>query len=360
MFGFKKHSQRILWRSDEAAVLTGGKNSRPWSASGVAINVDEVQPGDLFFAAHGDNLDAVFHKGASAAVIPSNMKARDEWACLRVNNTFEALRSFARAGRFKTHACVIAVQGEHERAAVTQMLQERSSVHEGGRHMSQGLAALPDDVAYGVFGFSPSVSPDIAVITDPAKAVHSRIFSAMPLHASVLMDMSLPASAECLAIIKASGLESIFDIHEVWDKCKIKSKNVRTALEVCAQSMMRNLSKIEPEQFAAFKVKNLIDIGVMNRTVILDSRRVSQGIQTQRIPDLEIPHRIDSLNLVYTSKDIILQPSLKQAVQKPRSTDFKKVVPEVLAPGDYMVFKKPASKQKIEFSSVLRMVTSNS
>ncbi|MDB2683209.1 hypothetical protein N9Z27_03060 [Alphaproteobacteria bacterium] len=358
MFGFKKNTKPILWCSKEAEILTGGQNTHAWYATGVAINVNEVLPGDVFFAAHGDDLDTVFKNGAVAAVIPHNMNADEKWPCMRVANTFEALRSFARAGRFKTHALVISVQGENERKTIARDLKGKADIHEGGRHMSQGLAAMPDDVSYGLFGFSPTVAPDIVIITDPEKATYSRVFSAMPAHGVVLMDLSAKAAAPCLAAIKAAGIESVFDIHEILSNSKIvKQKAVRSVLEISANILAKGFTKLQPEHYAALKVRNLIDIGVGNRTIVLNTANRSRDA-SQDIQQWDLPNRLESLNLVCTSKEVSIASSLHKAVRKARDVDFKKIVPEVLIPGDFVIFKKPASGEKIEFNTALRLTSS--
>ena len=39
-----------LWKSQDAALATGGKNTLSWSASGVSIDSRTIQRGDLFIA----------------------------------------------------------------------------------------------------------------------------------------------------------------------------------------------------------------------------------------------------------------------------------------------------------------------
>jgi len=357
MFGLKKATHHILWRSDEAAVLTGGQNTQNWRASGVAINVAEVKAGDLFFAAHGDDLQAVFDKGAAAAVVPHTMRLQENWPCLRVTNTFEALRVFANAGRFKTHALVVAIQGETERENISAALSEKVKIHEGGRHMSQGLAALPDDVSYGVFGFSPAVAPDVTIITDVEKAIYSRVFHAMPAHGIVLMDMSVNAAPDCLAAIKSAGLRHVYDVQEILHNPKIiKQKSAKMVLELAATMISKGLTPLRPENYAALKVRNLIDVGARNRTIILESTH-QKATQVQNMEDWNIPHHVGNLNLVCTSKQISIASSIHKAVRKAKEMDFRKIIPDVLIPGDYVIFKKPACEDKIEFNTALRIIS---
>jgi len=354
MFGLIKQQEGVLWRSEEAVVLTGGQNSMEWIATGVAINVNEVREGDLFFAAHGDDLDLVFANGAAAAVVPFNMPVCENRPYLRVGNTFEALRCFAKAARFRTHASIIAVQGEVERERIAKALGEQMDVYQGGGHISQGLAALPDHARCGVFGFAPSVAPDIAVITDCMKAAYSRVFQNMPAHSLVIMDERAEGYIECLAEIKASGIHNIASVQEIVMNPKmIKSKAVRVMVEAIAATVMDSVSKIAPEKFAAFRVKSMIELGA-NKTVVLD--RAHQMAQVHQA-DVDIPKRLDGASLVYTSRQFALESSLGRALRMAKhvTPHLRKITPEVLTPGDYMVFKKPAAEQTIEFSAALRL-----
>ena len=64
-----------LWTSDNAADATHGDAHPAWTASGVSINTRTLQPGDLFIAIQGPNVDGhdyvanAFEKGAAAACV---------------------------------------------------------------------------------------------------------------------------------------------------------------------------------------------------------------------------------------------------------------------------------------------------
>lgn len=364
MFIKWKHCEsKILWRSKEAAALTGGVNAHEWAATGVSLNVDSIRPGDLFFAAYGDNLEKVFTSGAAAAVIPNGMNVREEWPCLKVANTYEALRSFARAARFKTHALVIAVQGEQERARISHALAQNTTIHEGGRHMSLGLANLPENVPYGIFGFSPNAMPDIAIVTDPEKAAHSRVFNSMPRNGAVLMDSNASGYIECLAAAKAAGIQHIITFDEAAhiNLGLFGNKAMQRAIKIAAESvLLSNIKSFNPlhaERFTAFQVKNIVDLGMARKTLILDGVLDKENTgNLHSTKDLEVPARIRDLNLVYTSKQISLAGDAHQSIQKAQSYEIRDIVPEVLTPGDYIVFRKPVEQTKAEFSTALRSV----
>ena len=353
MLGFKKIFQTPLWRCDEAAALTGGENTRAWSASGIAIAQEDITPGDLFFAAHGDDLALAFKRGAAAAVIPHTMKVDPKWSCLKVLNTYEALRLFAAAARHRSSAKVIAVQGDKTKRNIEQALSKTSETYSGGTHVSSSLAAIPEDVSYGVFGMSPMVAPDIVVITNPQKAQMSRVFSAMsPDGIVVIENMHHTDTPACMAAIRAAGVQTILTPEDILSgHAKLKDKTLARALTLIAQQLTSTISLIEPDQFTALKVRQLIDFGCSNKTLIMESLAIRAAAQ-KLTHDIHMPQTAASYRLVCTSKHLSTAPSLR-AILKDEAR-YKEVSPEVLTPGDLLVFKKPQSTSKMLLSKALR------
>ena len=63
-----------LWKSQDAALATGGKNTLSWSASGVSIDSRTIQKGDLFIALKAERdghkfVENAFKNGAAAALV---------------------------------------------------------------------------------------------------------------------------------------------------------------------------------------------------------------------------------------------------------------------------------------------------
>lgn len=384
----------ILWTSLEAAVITGGKSTREWQATGVCISIQNIKPGDLFFATQDDDLNEVFRRGAAAAVVAGNPGGNEAWPLLKVADVYEALRALARAGRHRTHGLMVAVQGRAEREAVARALSSLFIVHEGGRHLSADMAALAETCDFAVFGFSPIVGPDIAVVTDCHHADGS-VFDVMSPGGRVLVNMDSPGAQNVIARVQAAGIRNIFTfgrsaecdavLQEVLPaangvrvKMKVLGESVNlilaagdtvkpellagalilrlaeaTALQV-AQALSAPGSAINSESNvalmdrlvrnsmqAAFRVMNMIDLGRGRRTVVLDnipSTREKSVMVSNK--DLDIPLRIDNLELVYACKGLSLFSNAESAIQKARpSATLEKIVPSVLAPGDFVTFK---------------------
>ncbi len=384
----------ILWTSLEAAVICGGRNSREWQATGMCISAADVKPGDLFFAAPGDNLDEVFMKGAAAAVVTSGVEDRG-FPLMRVADVYDALSVMARAARFKTHAQVIAVQGQAGRAAIANVLSPAFDVYTGSRHLSLALSALPEMGDFAVMGFSPLVRPDIAIVTDCAN-IDSSVFESMPQNGRVIIHADSGNVADVIAKARAAGIRNIFTYGRAVDSDAVLVENLPAAngvrvrmrilgeavdavlpaganitAEMLAGALIMKLSEIpalrianilagEPDgkisndtnlalidrmlknpSQAAFKVVNMIDVGNGRRKAILDNIAVQpqkSGIFSNK--ELEIPMKVDNLELVYACKGVSLFNDADAAIQKTKPLHaLGNIVPSVLSPGDYLTFK---------------------
>ena len=117
-----------LWKSEDAAKATGGKNTLSWSATGVSIDTRTIQPGDLFVALKADRdghefLNNAFDKGAAAALvdhIPDDFDA--SFPLLVVPDVMEAFREMARFARNRLRGKVIAVTGSVGKTSTKEML----------------------------------------------------------------------------------------------------------------------------------------------------------------------------------------------------------------------------------------------
>ena len=199
----------ILWTSKEAEAVTGGQSSCEWAAMGISMNMESLKPGDLYIATREDDLDLVFQKGAAAAVISSRNTYSGDYPVLRVGAVFEALQDLAKAARFKTHAYIVAVQGRDARMELQNTLKNVGRVHEGGRHLSLGLAALPENIDFGVFGFSPFLQPDITVISHFGSRQYEMVLEGMPVHGTLIVNCDDPAHVDVIARAKACGVLNI-------------------------------------------------------------------------------------------------------------------------------------------------------
>ena len=90
-----------LWKSQDAALATGGKNTLSWSATGVSIDTRTIQPGDLFIALKANRdghefLNSAFENGAVAALVdhvPEDLNT--SFPLLVVPDVMEAFRAMA-------------------------------------------------------------------------------------------------------------------------------------------------------------------------------------------------------------------------------------------------------------------------
>jgi hypothetical protein len=402
----------ILWTSLETAVITGGRNSCDWQATGVCLNAAEVQPGDLFFAGDNDDLREVFLKGAAAAVVAHNVPETGGWPLLKVADVFEALRGMARAARFKTHAQVVAVQGQEARHAVMEILSAACDVYKGRRHLSLGLAGLPESSDFAVFGFSPMVRPDIAVVTD-CKNADGSVFETMAPNARILISADTKNFMDAIAMARASGIRNIFtygrakDADAVLLECLNANNGVRVRMrvlgenleavlpagegpapEMLAGALILKLSEVSGPRIAqilskespraagetsnvslmdkllggpsqtAFRVMNVIDRGYGRRMAVLDN--VFAAPQRTSIfsnKELDIPMKIDNLELVYACKEVSLFSNAEAAIQQARpAAALGNIVPSVLGPGDFLTFKGLLGGSKNLMSSAMRLM----
>src|SRR5262249_55185753 len=83
------------------------------------------------------------------------------------------------------------------------------AVHEGGRHLSHGLANLPEDAEYGLFGLSPAVQPDIAIITGGEAAEADALFEKMPALGTVIVNADDEKHLHVIARARPAGIETI-------------------------------------------------------------------------------------------------------------------------------------------------------
>jgi UDP-N-acetylmuramoyl-tripeptide--D-alanyl-D-alanine ligase len=196
-------SRGPLWTSDVAAKATGGRASRPWTATGVAIDSRTLAGGELFVAIKGLAQDghayvaAALDRGAAAAVVsrvPPELAA--DAPLLVVEDTMTALWDLGRAARARTAACIVGVTGSVGKTSVKEVLkqvlarQAETSGNDGSLNNHWGLpltlARIPETAVYGVVemgmnhtgelaALSQLARPDVAVITNVA-AVHIEHF----------------------------------------------------------------------------------------------------------------------------------------------------------------------------------------
>jgi hypothetical protein len=404
----------ILWTSLEATVITGGHSTREWKATGIALNALDIRPGDLFFATDGEDLNTVFQKGAAAAVVPRNAPDHADLPLLRVGDPFDALLSLARAARFRTHAYVIAAQGAEMRRVVAAMTGAAFDVHISGRHVSQGLASMPEHVEFGIFGFSPQARPDIAIVSGGVSFDES-VFASMPPSGRVLINADDTHAPHAIASARAAGVRNIFTYGRAHDcdaalldsleaangtrvRMKILGENIEAVLppgksagiEFLAGALILRLWDASPEKISnilasdgsnkaaalsnspialmgtdisrpaqtAFRVTNMIGMGRTARTAVLENIALSgDTLKIKAARDLKIPTKLDSLRLMYASSGLFLMNDAERAIREQRpKLRLESISIDALVPGDFMVFRGVAEGSKNLIASAMRMI----
>ena len=186
-----------LWKSQDAALATGGKNTLEWSATGVSIDTRTIEPGDLFIALKADRdghefVKNAFENGAVAALVDHTPKDLDtSFPLLVVPDVMDAFRAMAHFARNRFRGKVIAVTGSVGKTSTKEMLNTILT-KQGHTHSSFAsynnhwgvpltLTRLPQDSDFAVIEIGMNhpgeiaplsilTNPDIALITSVAPA----------------------------------------------------------------------------------------------------------------------------------------------------------------------------------------------
>ena len=214
-----------LWTSIDAQRATGGRATRPFSATGVSIDSRTIKPGELFVALQGPNFDghdfvsAVRDRRAAAAVVsgPADRFPND-LPLLVVQDTLTDLAAYARA---RSGALITAVTGSVGKTGTKDALaralarQAPTAASEGNLNNEFGLplslARLPADSAYGVYelgmnhpgeieSLATLLKPDVAVITT-VEPVHLEFFSSEEAIADAKAEVFAGMSSRGTAIL---------------------------------------------------------------------------------------------------------------------------------------------------------------
>ena len=234
-----------LWKSQDAAQATGGKNTLSWSATGVSIDTRTIQPGDLFVALKADRdghefLNNAFDNGAAAALVDHIPEDFDtSFPLLVVPDVMEALRAMARFARNRLRGKVIAVTGSVGKTSTKEMLntilteqgQTHSSFASYNNHwgVPLTLTRMRADTDFAVIEIGMNHPGEIAPLSVLANPDVALITSVAPAHLVAF------ESIEGIAQEKASVVEGLKndgaiiindDISTVETvKCKILSHN---------------------------------------------------------------------------------------------------------------------------------------
>lgn len=330
-----------LWSSIEAEVITGGESSAPWNAGGVSINPNAVQDGDLFFAAHGDDLERVMDAGAVAAIVPFGMKVPVGLPHIQVINTYEALRGFARVSRLRMKGKVIACQSDGLKRKVFAALPKKGNAYLSGAHMSASLANMNENAAHGVFGFSPIVEPDIAVIEDCKEALRHGLINMI--------------SQQCVVMISkhdAFSRDFVVNMH-----IKRHTKIVYIEDAILMDGLMRDIAQgfvgtdvlpislKKKDKFARFRVKSVIQGYGRGHSMVLDAHHQAKD-------KIIMPKTISDMQVLYASKTAHTYSEIKYLTGG--RENFEHVDIGSVRAGDHLVMRKKPQDKNLCFEGVLR------
>lgn len=189
-----------LWTSEAAARATGGRSTRGWQASGIAIDSRQVASGDLFFALPGSRSDghnfvgdALRSGAAAAAVTYQPADVANDAPLLFVGDALVALTALGRAARDRTAAKIIAVTGSVGKTGTKEALklalsaQGRTTASAGNLNNLIGvplsLARMPADAAFGVFELGMNQPGEISVLSKLVRPHVAIITTIEPVHA---------------------------------------------------------------------------------------------------------------------------------------------------------------------------------
>ena len=197
---------QVIWDHQTLSECLGVDIKPNISAAKIQINSVNIEPGDIFIALRGTNVDGhiyvanALENGASCCIvsrIPENFDNNDINRLIIVPDVTSALIKLALHKRNASHAKFIAVTGSvgktSTKEAIYNALLPNSFCSRGNFNTYLGLhinlASMPNDIKYGVFevGMSEAneirplsqiLKPDIAVITTIAPA-HIEFFDSI-------------------------------------------------------------------------------------------------------------------------------------------------------------------------------------
>lgn len=195
------HAQ-ILWTAQQIAAATRGLSTGEWNASSVSIDTRTLEPGALFVALPGTQVDghdyvkAALEKGAAGALVTHAVEGVADDRLVIVRDVEAALRALGEAGRARSKAKFIGVTGSVGKTGAKEMLAAALKTM-GSTYATKGnlnnhlgvplmLANLPADMDYAIMEMgmnhpgeiaplSHMVQPHISLITT-VDAVHIEHF----------------------------------------------------------------------------------------------------------------------------------------------------------------------------------------
>jgi len=117
-----------------------------------------------------------------------------------------------------------------------------------------------------------------------------------------------------------------------------------------------SVKPVEEEICLAYRIRASIDTGNGRQRVILSSLEEPDKAGSFA-KDLAMPARIGTLECIYTRCSVPLRSNVYKLIMSHHpGSRIEMIVPEVSAPGDYLVFRKPTGKGGITVIEALRVI----
>jgi UDP-N-acetylmuramoyl-tripeptide--D-alanyl-D-alanine ligase len=212
----------------EIVSAIGGRPGRRVEIAGVSTDSRTTQPGDLFFALHGDAFDGhdfvkvAFARGAAAAVVSRTVEDLPPDAyCIMVEDTTKALGDLANRARRAWNGKVIAVTGSNGKTTTKEMIYQLLSgshrVRKAPKSFNNNIGvpltifSIEPQDEFGVIEMGTNAPGEIARLAEIAEPDIAVVTNVMQTHLEGLRSLSgvAAAKAELLAGLKAGGLAVI-------------------------------------------------------------------------------------------------------------------------------------------------------
>ncbi|MBW8754209.1 MAG: UDP-N-acetylmuramoyl-tripeptide--D-alanyl-D-alanine ligase [Sphingomonadales bacterium] len=206
-----------LWDAVAIARAVKGVANADFQASGVEIDSRDVQPGDLFFALKGENMDGhrflemAFAKGAAAAVVDRPV----DFPHVLVSDTTAALEALGKAARARSGARIIGVTGSVGKTGVKEAIfaaldrSSRGAAHRSVKSYNNhvgvplSLARMPSRSRFGIFEMGMNHAGEIAALTRQVRPHVALVTTIAPAHIEML------GSEEAIADAKGEIFEGV-------------------------------------------------------------------------------------------------------------------------------------------------------
>lgn len=215
--------KRALWSSSDLSLALGIQAPEGVAAHGVSIDTRSLNPGDLFVALRGENMDGHdFVQAAqdkqAAAILCDHPLPGLEIAQIVVGDTFDALRQLARFAVSRSSAKRIAVTGSVGKTGTKEMLalalsaQAPTHATEGNLNNHYGLpltlARLHAETAYAVLEMGMNHAGELTPLSELAKPHVCVVTTVEPVHIEFFPTLSdvAEAKAEIFAGLQPGGI----------------------------------------------------------------------------------------------------------------------------------------------------------